>query len=203
MQVTKEYIKEDILKEARRLFLAKGFPAVSMREIAAGAHITVSNIYNYFKNKDTLFRTVVSPAVSAFERMLDEHHGRNSVDILAMQSEDYLRYTVSEYIDILRRHREEITLLLFHAQGSSLQNFKDEFTDRSTALVRRYFERQKQLHEELNTDVSDFFVHLHAVWMFTLFEELIVHRVAPEEVEKIVQEYIRFEITGWRELMEI
>ena len=38
-----------------------------MREIAWLAGIGVGNIYNYFKNKDELFREVISPVLCAFE----------------------------------------------------------------------------------------------------------------------------------------
>lgn len=43
----------------------------------------------------------------------------------------------------------------------------------------------------------------HAAWMFTLFEELLMHRIRPRETERVIREYITFEITGWRELMKI
>lgn len=36
-----------------------------------------------------------------------------------------------------------------------------------------------------------------------MLEELIMHKVRTEDIEKIVTEYITFEITGWRELMKI
>lgn len=39
--------------------------------------------------------------------------------------------------------------------------------------------------------------------MFTLFEEIIMHRVKPREMKQVIAEYIRFETTGWKELMKI
>lgn len=55
----------------------------------------------------------------------------------------------------------------------------------------------------MNINVTDFSIHLHTAWMFTMFEELIMHRVGTENLEQIVTEYITFEVTGWRELMKI
>ena len=66
-----------------------------------------------------------------------------------------------------------------------------------------YFEKQKILHPEINIDISDFFIHLHCVWMFTLIEELLMHGVEYSSMEKIVNEYIRFEISGWKKLLEM
>lgn len=55
----------------------------------------------------------------------------------------------------------------------------------------------------MNINVSYFSIHLHTAWMFTMFEELIMHRVGIGDLEQIVTEYITFEVTGWRELMKI
>ena len=202
MQYPKDDIQKDILKAAEKVFLQKGFQKASMREIAQEAQVSLSNIYNYFKNKDEIFRTVVRPVISAFERMLHEHHGRYGADIMEMYSADYLRYVIEEYITLIQEHRK-LLVLLFHAQGSSLERFKEEFTEHSTSLVKEYFKEMKEKHPQMNINVSDFSIHLHTAWMFTMFEELIMHRVGIGDLEQIVTEYITFEVTGWRELMKI
>lgn len=203
MQIPKDDIRTDILRAAEKMFQEKGFLKTSMRDIAECSRVGLSNIYNYFKGKDEIFRQVVRPVTRAFEAMLHEHHGRQGADILEMQSEAYFRHVVEEYIDLIHRHRPLLVLLLFRSQGSSLEKFKEEFTDRSTLLVKGYFRDMKQKHPRLDINITDFFIHLHTVWMFTMLEELIMHKVRQEELEKIITEYMTFEITGWRELMKI
>ena len=75
MQILKENIRDCILKVARQQFEQKGYSKTSMREIAESAGVGVGNIYNYFTNKDDLFREVVRPVLYALEAMLQEHHG--------------------------------------------------------------------------------------------------------------------------------
>lgn len=58
MQVLKEDIRSRILTVARQQFERKGYVKTSMREIAGLAGVGVGNIYNYFTNKDELFREV-------------------------------------------------------------------------------------------------------------------------------------------------
>lgn len=203
MQYPKDDIQKDILKAAAKVFLAKGFPKTSMREIAEEAQVGLSNIYNYFKSKDEIFRKVVHPVISAFDRMLHEHHGPQGADILEMYSPQYLRRVIEEYLTLIRVHRPLLVLLLFQAQGSGLERFREEFTERSTVLVKEYFKQMKEKHPQMNVNVTDFSIHLHTAWMFTMFEELLMHRVDEEDLEKIVTEYITFEVTGWRELMKI
>ena len=101
MQYSKDDIQKEILKAAEKVFLENGFPKASMREIAQEAQVGLSNIYNYFKSKDDIFCTVVRPVISAFERMLHEHHGRYGADIMEMYSTESLCKNLRRYIELL------------------------------------------------------------------------------------------------------
>lgn len=203
MQILKTEIQERILVESQRLFAEKGFLKTSMRDIAVSADVGVGNLYNYFENKDEIFQMVLKPVTSAYEWMLQKHHGHPSRDASVMMSEDYFKEVVQEYTTLIKKYRTLMKLLLFQAQGSSLENFREQFTDRATMLVKEWFMSNKQRHPEINTDVSDFFIHMHTVWMFSLFEEIIMHNVRSPQMEQIVEEYVRFEIYGWKYLMKI
>ena len=203
MQVLKEDIRGRILKVARQQFEQKGYSKTSMREIAVLAGVGVGNIYNYFASKDELFREVVRPVLYALEAMLQEHHGIRGEDIMMMRSEKYLKSCIDEYVSLINTHRELMEILLFHAQGSSLEHFRENYTDRSTELVKAWFAAMRQKHPEINTAVSDFIIHLHTVWMFTMFEELLMHSVPKQEMETILHDYILFEIQGWRAIIKI
>ena len=80
MQVLKEDIRSRILTVARQQLERNGYSKTSMREIAVLAGVGVGNIYNYFTNKDELFREVVRPVLCALEAMLQEHHGIRGED---------------------------------------------------------------------------------------------------------------------------
>ena len=203
MQVLKENIRSRVLTVARQQFGQKGYSKTSMREIAESASIGVGNIYNYFTNKDELFCEVVRPVLNALEAMLQEHHGIRGEDIMMMRSEKYLKSCIDEYVSLIDKHRGLMEILLFRAQGSSLEHFREDYTDRSTEFVKEWFSSMQQKHPEINTAVSDFIIHLHTVWMFTLFEELLMHSVSQQEMETILHDYILFEIQGWRAIIQI
>ena len=203
MQVLKKDIRGRILTIARRHFRQSGYSRTSMREIAESAGIGVGNIYNYFTSKDELFREVIRPVLRALEAMLQEHHGIRGEDIMVMRSEKYLKSCVDEYVTLITRHRELMEILLFRAQGSSLERFRENYTDRSTEVVKAWFVSMKEKHRDINTSVSDFIIHLHTVWMFTMFEELLMHSVPRQEMEAILHDYILFEIQGWRAIIKI
>ena len=191
MQVLKEDIRGRILTIARQQFEKKGYSKTSMREIAESSSVGVGNIYNYFASKDELFREVVRPVLCALEAMLQEHHGIRGEDIMMMRSEKYLKSCIDEYVSLIDKHR------------SSLERFRENYTDRSTELVKAWFASMQRKHPEINTAVSDFIIHLHTVWMFTMFEELLMHSVPRQEMEAILHDYILFEIQGWRAIIKI
>lgn len=203
MQKLKDDIRNAILKAAQSKFAQKGFLKTSMRDIADAAKMGVGNVYHYFKGKDELFRAVVRPVVEEFWRILEEHHGHGGADAKEMLSEEYFRECVKEYVRLMGRYKVLMKILLFHAQGSSLENFRMQFADRSTALVKVWFAVNKQRYPEINIGVSEFFIHLHSVWMFALFEELLKCDMRPWEMNRIVEEYMLFEIHGWKNIMNI
>lgn len=203
MQVLKEDIRGRILAVAGQQFGQKGYSKTSMREIAGAVGVGVGNIYNYFTNKDELFREVVRPVLLALEAMLQEHHGIRGEDVMLIRSEQYLKDCIDEYVSLINEHRDLMRILLFCAQGSSLEHFRESYTDRSTELVKAWFIAMKEKHPNINTVVSDFIIHLHTVWMFTLFEELLMHSVHNEEMESILHDYILFEIQGWRAIIKV
>ena len=59
MRVLKDDKYKSILRAARKEFILRGFKDASMRTIAKDANVGLSNIYNYFKNKDEIFLEIV------------------------------------------------------------------------------------------------------------------------------------------------
>lgn len=51
-------------------------------------------------------------------------------------------------------------------------------------------------------DFSEIWICGLYVWMFTMLEELIMHKKVSDEIEQIITEYMIFSTTGWRELMK-
>lgn len=189
--------------EARKVFKSRGFLKASMRDIAKRVGISTGNIYNYFASKDELFCAVVKPVIYRFYLMLEEHHGMESICIYDMFSDEYLKRMTDEYITFINKHRALLNILFFKSQGSSLEHFKEEYTDKATAQVKLWLDKENARHDRFNATVTDFFLHLHSVWMFTLIEEIIMHNIHGEDLVQAVSEYIKFEVYGWKYMFNI
>ena len=205
MQVQKDNIREEILAVSRKMFLADGYQKSSMRDIADKVGISVSNLYNYFQSKDAIFCAIVQPVVATLYDLLEEHHGNSAkLDVADVVVDDnVIESVMHEYSMILKRHRALLKLLLFQAKGTSLEHFVDEYTDRSTVLVRDWFRRLKAICPSARVEVSDLFVHINTVWIFTLLKEVIGHNLTNDEAEKVLREYVEFEMYGWANTLNV
>jgi len=203
MQVLKSETRTKILSSSKRLFLKKGFREATTRDIAKASGVTLSNLYHYFESKDKLFCELVKPATDKLETLLDEHHGIKGNDIFDMQDDNYVDDTLKEYMGVLKKYRPLLKLLLFHSQGSSLENYKEFYVDKSTQRVLAWMKAMKEIHPEINIDVSDFFIHLNNVWMFTLIEEVLMHDLPEAETRAVLSDYIRFEVLGWQKMIHL
>ena len=128
MQVKKSEIKEKMITTARKEFLDRGFQQTNMREIANKSSIAVSNIYNYFRNKDELFVEILKPTLDMINRALKEVKNLLIYKDPAVWSYASLQEQFDIAIQFIDRHRDELNLILFKSHGSDIENFKESFT---------------------------------------------------------------------------
>ena len=71
--VTKKNKKSDvILKHAAALFRIKGYPAASMRELAAEMKIEAPSLYNHFSSKANILENICENVAERFTTHLKE-----------------------------------------------------------------------------------------------------------------------------------
>ena len=124
-QVLKEEVRNTILENARKEFSDVGFENASMRSIAAKSKMTVGNLYRYFKSKDDLNETIVSPTYKLIDELVARLTGGklrlgDSGEVLNVSPEDLsgmLQGLSSGLVDIYKDHRIEINILMM---GSKL-----------------------------------------------------------------------------------
>lgn len=73
--------KEKILISARQLFTDYGYKKVSMDEIASSAGFTKKTVYSYFKDKDTLLRSLVEEELFSMKSIIDNYSSDSSLDV--------------------------------------------------------------------------------------------------------------------------
>jgi len=202
MRVLNDNKYNSILKVARNEFINKGFKDASMRNIAQKADVGLSNIYNYFRNKDEIFLTIVMPAKEDLFRFITQQHTEETVDFNNMSVFGHSEEAIEYYIDLIYKYKEEYRLLLYYSEGSSMSNFRDALTDHMTQVSYTYMELVKKYNSNAN-EISDFFFHTLSSWMTSILGEIVTHDLNRRKIRKFFKEYFRFGFAGWRELTGI
>ncbi|MCR5456132.1 MAG: TetR/AcrR family transcriptional regulator [Bacteroidales bacterium] len=202
MQILKDNIRKKILDGATKEFLEKGFSDASMRTIASMAGISVSTIYTYYQNKDELMTEVCMPFVNAANTITITHHSAdtNLDDMLDPKAQ---RESARMMIALVKKYRDIIRLILFRSEGSSMNNFRDEYTDRTTAHILWFFGKMKMKYPQINTEISNFFLHASCAWTISIIGEIVSHDLSEEEIEKFIKDYVQFSTAGWAKLFGV
>lgn len=203
MQVLKDNIRLSILKIAKNEFLNKGFKAVSMRHIANETGVSLSNIYNYFKNKDEILKEVLQPLMCAIERLRSEHNKKEHININVFYSDKYMQDHVNLFSELIITYKRELDLLLFKSQGSCYENFKEDFTVRHTEMGYEYMRLMKEKYPSINIKVSDFFIHTMSSAWISIIGEVVAHNISRNEMEEFFKDYVTFTTAGWKKLMQV
>lgn len=195
-------IHSKIFKAAREEFIRQGFKNASMRMISKRSGVGLSNIYNYYKSKDEIYRTVLNPILQAFHTLCKKHNGQEyqTIDVFTMKS--YQRMMLDDFMVIVREHRTELKLLLFHSEGSSLESFRDDFTRKQTLEGINYLKGMKEKYPYINCDISPFFIHtLTSMWLTVLGEVAIHDHLTSNDIEIFMAEFVSYGTGGWKELL--
>lgn len=122
MQVLKEEMRNRICEAALQEFYEKGFKQASMRNIAKGAGMTVGNLYRYFKDKEALFYSVISPAHSRLTELVKE-----SIETVKTSFDtSFFEFLSEQILKICKQHKIELLILFEGSSGTVYERIKEE-----------------------------------------------------------------------------
>lgn len=199
MRILKDDKYNSILLAARTEFIGRGYKEASMRSIARRAGVGLSNIYNYFRNKDDIYRAILKPVENELFAFIARQHTEERVDFNRLSPFGHDEEVIDQYIDLVCRYKEELRLLLYRSEGSSMERFRDDFADYLTRVSLQYMELEKKQHPDTR-DISAFFLHVMCSWMASVLGEIVTHDLSRQKIKEFFREYFRFEFAGWREL---
>jgi AcrR family transcriptional regulator len=196
MQYEKEEIRKRILSAARAEFLENGFEGASVRAIAAKAQTAKSNLYNYFSDKGALFSAVLEPTVQEIRNGLElakRFNAPKEAQGYTFTSQQMVIGAVSQFT---ASHQDEVKLLLFKAQGSSLEGFKQEVLDNFTDNMHAWTQSIRGARA-----VSRLFVRSVCSFYLNMIEQLYLVHPTAEEVERCMGEIAIFVYHGWKNVL--
>lgn len=121
MRQHNEQLREQIINVAQAAFSARGFAAVSIRELAAELQISKGNIYNYFTGKEDLFAACIGDTAAAFSTTLTAMEAKYTQAQVAQTTDpDYFSNIEQELLTVFKHNGVAIDLLLNCSNGSAL-----------------------------------------------------------------------------------
>ncbi|MBT2387892.1 TetR/AcrR family transcriptional regulator [Streptomyces sp. ISL-1] len=137
--------REQILKEAARLFAERGFHGVGVDEIGAAVGISGPGLYRHFPGKDAMLAELL---VGISERLLSG--GRLRVEEADADPEMLLASLIDGHIDFALDDRPLITL-----HDRELDRLRDSDRKLVRQLQRQYVELWVAAVRELHPDVAE------------------------------------------------
>jgi len=134
--------RKEIMDAALRLFSEKGYHNVSMEEIAKEAEFSVGTIYNFFRSKEELYKSLVKEVADKFHSSLTEEIEKRGRDVI-QRLRDYLRKKgelFKENLPVIRLYFAETKGIKF----SIIAGFEEELR----RMYHEFIERLSNLFEE-------------------------------------------------------
>ena len=163
-QVQKDDVRKAILESAREEFLEYGFEGSSMRRIAQKSRMTVGNLYRYFRSKEELSDTIVSPTYKIINDTVRVLSGglirfgeeNREIDMPLPLINEGLSTMSDRLVDIYDAHQIEVNILMM---GTRLnKEITDWFADLIAALIAGNFGIEDRNGERL-TILSQCYAH--------------------------------------------
>jgi AcrR family transcriptional regulator len=105
--------RQEMLAAALDLFSSRGYPNVSMQEIAEKAEFAIGTLYKFFRSKEDLYKALITERANTFEEALKLAIGEADQEI------EKLRNYVKTKGELFRSNVSMIRLYFAETQGAS------------------------------------------------------------------------------------
>ena len=122
MQFPKAEVKDRITKAAIDEFYMKGYPLASLRNITEKAQISTSNFYNYFKDKETLFNSLVEQLYNALTVFME------NCKVLQLQNTfpDFYMQIEQGFIELIKANKKALVIILDGSQKTRYEDYQEK-----------------------------------------------------------------------------
>ena len=135
-----EQRKKLILENAKRLFSKKGYYSTQISDIVDEVKIARGTVYQYFKNKDAIFLTLLKDFYSSWERHISLEMSK--LDLRVISPADYFYYRIKYTLEVLAKDPDLCNIVLRMGIGLS---------DGLDTTIKRF---EKKIHNLVIDDLN-------------------------------------------------
>ena len=183
-ELTTEKKKKSIINAALTLFKDKGFTSVSIKEIAALAHVSQVSIYNYFESKEALIAECANIVMSdtlqqAADILSQDMDFEEKIKLALLLCTENINLSISKYftqealndptlIDLLTKSINESKNTIFREYIELGKQEKVIATTISTETFLYFIEALNIMGSkiEFDDDISEKIKHIHHLFLY-------------------------------------
>jgi len=183
-QILKQSVRQNIIKTATKQFNQVGYINTKMKDIAIKSNISVGNIYRYFKDKESLFESVVNPIIDGINNIF------NSLD-----RENGLVFTnraIKAFTKLYINNKEVFILVLENSNNTKFESIKKSIIEKFYASSIQFPIIAKKIE---NDKYFSIFMHTFSV----AFINGVISILLEKECDKVKIEQIEQFLSFMRE----
>lgn len=184
MQYQKDEVRNNIIREALKEFVEKGYQGASIRSIAKNSSTSVGNIYKYFNSKEDLFEDIIGPV---YHRLMDYMKQFDKVEF-DEKTDSILNELTEEVMGIFNESSDKIAVLLNQSKGSKYENCKSTFIDFTTKIITDNMKYQLSLKGKKLKD--NFVIYLVSCSLVQSISIIVKEKHDGFEVRKLINNII-------------
>ena len=194
MQFQKAEVKDRITKAAIDEFYTKGYPLASVRNITEKAQISTSNFYNYYKDKETLFNSLVEELYNALTVFME------NCKILQLQNTfpDFYMQIEQGFIELIKANKKALVIILDGSQKTKYEDYKEKLIGQMQQCCKHMIYHFPDNFPSKNFDMFN----LYIVESLLVKGLLVIAKNCntDECIEKSVKSLLRYHFAGLRAL---
>ena len=194
----------EILKNAKKEFLQKGFEKASMRSIAAMTGITAGALYKHFPSKAAIFDALVQPLITQTLSIGTDFseiavHLYETVGDSAIKGA--IRVSLQNLYTLVYSRFDEFKLLFNRSEGTKYKNIRHEFVMADVAACKKFIGTVKK-HGINVQSLNDDQLHLIYSTALTPFFEIITHEYSYEKALSFMDILTDVMYFCWNKIMQ-
>lgn len=148
--------KEKFIQAGLEIFLENGYENTSLTDIIKKSGGSLASIYNFFENKEGLFRAIVERGFDDFRTQIDEKIDLN----LSHKLDDFLTKFAMIFFDIICEKKTTLISRVMMSEGAKNdgllgKEFLDQILSKIDKILIDFFERE-DIRVQLNPCISPY-----------------------------------------------
>ncbi len=184
--------KNIIIEAAYKEFAEKGFDGARMQKIAERANINKAMLHYYFKDKETLYETVIEHFHTIFDKIIEEKN------VEANDRLSFIKQTIEAYFHIFFKY-PDFKNIFIQELANGLKTMKKILTRQHPKEIKKITEkffllnkiRELQSQNQIRKDIEEEHIMLSIVGLMesTLMQTTFVKLIL-DFTEKELQDFI-------------